>query len=96
MQVAVIQKRFVEVRKAARERIEKAERENLCLGCLKPIVGSEKTMRKQHLRCYYATLRAINAGKTTEEEMVSQGKLAECAKPGRKASNPISVEFSGS
>lgn len=89
----MLEKRYVEVRKVARERLKKAEREHLCRGCMQPIVAGEKVMRGDHLRCYYAILRAIKSGRTTEDQMVSEGRMLEAAKSGRKPSNPVTVEL---
>lgn len=90
MQVFMLEKRYVEVRKAARERLEKAEKEHLCVACMEALNG--RPMRGMHMRCYHATMRAIRTGKTTEEDRVAQGKMLEPAKTGRKPSNPVTQE----
>ena len=92
MRVAVYEKRWIQVRKAARERIDKARRLNLCVACMQPIVDGERVVRGCHNRCYFATYRQIKAGKYTDAERVRDGKLLESAEPGRKPSNPVSLE----
>jgi hypothetical protein len=92
MQVAIVEKRWVSVRKAARERLAKCQQENLCPACLEPLADDEPRMRGVHIRCYHATRRAIQAGKFTEQERVQAGKLLEPSSTGRPPSNPVSVE----
>jgi hypothetical protein len=92
MFVEVFTKRLINVKREAKERIEKAQREGLCLACLKPIADGEETLRGAHSACYQATYRAISAGKTTWEERIAEGKIGP-AKTGRKPSNPVSAEF---
>lgn len=93
MRVLVIEKRWVEVKKTARERIAKCERERLCVACLEPL-GDEEPMRGCHCRCYHATYRAIKSGKFTDSQRVQDGKLLEPQPAGRKPSNPVSREAS--
>lgn len=93
MRVAIAMRRWVEVRKAARERTEKAAREGLCTGCMQP-KGDGRIVRGQHFStCYKASLRAIKTGLTTEKELVADGRMLPKATPGRKASNPITLEY---
>lgn len=94
MQVAVFEKRWIEVRKAARERIAKCEKESLCVACLGQLKANEHTIRGCHVKCYHATYRAIREGKMTDAERVAAGKLLENQPKGRKPSNPVSVEAS--
>lgn len=92
MHAFVNQKKAIPVRRKAIERLEKCERECLCVACLEPIVAEEKTMRGMHMRCYFATKRAIDSGKTTEEERLQEGKMLEAKPGGRKPSNPVSLD----
>lgn len=91
MRVAITELRWVEVRKPARERLAKAEKEGLCVACMQPLDG-ETPIRGCHSRCYRATRRAILAEKFTESERVEAGKLLEKLDPGRKPCNPVSIE----
>ena len=91
MQVRMIVMRYVTLNKAARQRIAKAEAERLCVACMEPI-GESRVKRGCHERCYRATLRAIAKGLTTEQARMQEGKFLECDTPGRKLSNPVSVE----
>jgi hypothetical protein len=93
MHSAIIERRFIEVRKAAKERLEQCEKRHLCVACMEPIQEGEKTSRGAHMRCYQATMRAIATGQTTEAERVGQGKLLAPGKAGRKPINPVSSEF---
>jgi len=79
------------VKRTARQRVARAEREGLCVACLEPLEGTVK--RGCHERCYQATRRAVAQGKTTLEERVAEGKLLPPETPGRKPSNPVSTEF---
>jgi hypothetical protein len=92
MQVQIIKIELITVEKKALQRIAKAAAEGLCVACLKPL-DETRTVRHCHERCYRATLRAIKAGKTTEEERLREGKLLECDEVGRKASNPVTCEL---
>lgn len=93
MQVAQTICRYITLTKLARQRIAKAEAEGLCVACLTPL-DETRTIRGCHERCYRATTRAIKSGKTTEKERMQAGKLLSNAEPGKKPSNPVSLEFS--
>lgn len=81
------------MRKSARERVEKAKAEKLCTGCMLPR-GDSRIVRGQHFStCYKASLRLIASGVVTESELVASGRMLPKAKPGRKASNPITLEY---
>lgn len=92
MQVQLFVMRYITLKKAARQRIAKAEAEHLCVACLQPL-GDGTVKRGCHEKCYRATLRAIEKGKTTEADRVQDGKLLARDLPGRRPSNPVSVEF---
>ncbi len=83
------------MRKAAKERIAKCKRENLCVACMEPFTNKDEVaIRGCHVRCYHATYRAIRRGKFTAEQRVRAGKLLEAKNRGRKPSNPVSLESS--
>lgn len=92
MQIAIKETRWIEVRKIALERLQKCERENLCVACMEPM-GGDKPIRGCHIRCYHATRRAILAGKVTEAERLKAGKLT-VPRGGRPPVNPVTVELS--
>lgn len=92
MIVAINEVRWVEVRKPAKERLAKAEREHLCLACLEPL-GDQAPIRGCHPKCHRATLRAIADRKCTEAERMTEGKLLPATKGGRKPSNPVTKEM---
>ncbi len=91
MHVVVTENRFIEVKKSIVERLRKASHEGLCVACMQPL-DSTRTIRGCHERCHKATMRMIEVGKTTEADRVSQGKLLEKCQPGRKPSNPVTLE----
>ena len=91
MRVLITETRWIEVRKPARDRLAKADKEHLCVACLEPL-GDQEPIRGCHPKCYRATRRAIVAGKFTESQRVEAGKLLEKMDAGRKPSNPVSVE----
>ncbi len=93
MRVLVTESRWIEVNRTARLRIAKAEQDHLCVACMEEL-GKEQAIRGCHSRCYQATLRAIRAGKFTEQERMSAGKLLEKLPSGRPHSNPVSKEAS--
>lgn len=73
-------------------RRDKCEREGLCLGCLKPIVGRKKV--GLHPDCYSAVLRNENAGKITRKELLREGRILPATnKGGRPPTNPVSKEL---
>ena len=92
MRVRIVETRWIEVKKAARERLAKCSELDLCVACMEPVVEGERTLRGCHMRCYHATYRAIRSGKFTESARVEAGKLLEPSENGRKPSNPVSVE----
>lgn len=93
MKVRVLIEEWVEVRREARERLKSCQKNGLCPACLQPL-GDSPTKRGVHERCYYATYRAVKAGKVTWAERVRQGKLLEAGTPGRPPSNPVTAELS--
>lgn len=95
MRVGIRETRWIEVKKAARERIAKAEAEHLCAACMQPL-DNTRTIRGCHQRCHKATFRAIERGLTTEAQRVAEGKLLEAQDGGRKPNNPVTLELQGS
>lgn len=93
MRVAIKEIRWVEVKKAARDRIAKAEAEGLCVACMQPL-DETRTIRGAHERCYKATLRAIACGRTTDAKRVEEGKLLEGKGGGCHPTNPVTIELS--
>lgn len=94
MRIAVVETRWIEVDDEAMKRIQKAKKNNLCVGCMQPLDPDKKPIRGMHFRCYQATLRAINAGEFTMKQRLEQGKILEKEPVGRKRSNPVSKEAS--
>ena len=92
MQVRIFEQRFIEVGRVAKQRIAKAEVGCLCLACMEPLDG-RKPIRGNHPRCFYAQYRAIESGKTTDKELVETGRRAPKQKPGRRPSNPVTIEL---
>lgn len=93
MRVAITEVRWVEVNREARQRLAKAEKENLCVACMQPLDHS-RTVRGCHERCYRATIRGIAKGQTTEAERIEEGKLHELPDYGSRATNPVTKELS--
>ena len=91
MKVAVIEIRYVEVKRSAKQRLAKAEAEGLCVACLEPL-GEGTIKRGCHERCYIATRRQIDRGVWTMEDRLADGKILEADTGGRKPSNPVSIE----
>ena len=92
MQIQITKIEFISVNKKAMQRIAEAEAKHLCVACLQPLDGT-RVVRGCHERCYRATLRAIESGKTTEADRMKEGKLLEADEGGRKASNPVTCEL---
>lgn len=95
MKVQHLEVRYIEVNRSAKQRLAKAEKENLCVACLQPITEGDKVKRGCHERCYRATLRAIDKGKWTMADRLAQGKILEEGKGGRKPCNPVTIESEG-
>lgn len=94
MRVALIEIRYIEVKRAAKQRLATAEAEELCVACMKPL-GETRVKRGCHERCYRATLRAIEKGRFTLADRLADGKILEAGEAGRKPSNPVSIEAAG-
>lgn len=94
MQVFIYEKRLVSVRRAAKERIERCAKEGRCVACLEKTHPNERTIRGMHMRCYFATGRAIKSGRTTEAERIQEGKMLEAQPGGRKPVNPVTLDVS--
>ena len=91
--IATIRRTFqVTLKKAAVERLSAAEKDGLCVACMKPL-DSTRTVRGCHERCLKATTRAIAQGLCTEEQRISEGKLLTADPGGRRPSNPVTVEL---
>lgn len=91
MKVAVWEVRYVDMKRNAKQRIAKAEREGLCVACMEPL-GDGVVKRGCHEKCYAATRRAIKRGVWTLSDRLAEGKLLEYSTPGRKPTNPVSIE----
>lgn len=83
---------WVTVKKVAKDRLAKCEGEGLCCACLERIKEGQRPIRGMHPACYYATQYGIKTGKFTESERVKEGKMLPPGKPGRKPTNPVSLE----
>ncbi len=94
MQLLVRTLRYVNVNKQAMDRIALAERDKLCVACLKPL-GASRVIRGCHESCWKATKRAVASGRFTEEQRIAEGKILPCATGGRAPSNPVSIEAMG-
>lgn len=81
----------VEVKKSVLAKVARCQQEGICLACGKPLSG--RVVRGCHVACHQATLRAIQAGKTTDEQRVQEGKWLPPSPGGRKPTNPVSREF---
>jgi hypothetical protein len=91
MQVVIYVQEFVEMRKAALDRINKCKNENLCVACMGSLEGEKRVIRGCHYRCQQATLKAIKEGRFTEKGRVQAGKFLPKS-GGRPVSNPVSME----
>lgn len=91
MKVAVVEIRYVEVKRSAKQRLAKAESEGLCVACMKPL-GDGRIKRGCHESCYVATRRQIERGVWTMEERLAEGKILEADPGGRKPTNPVTIE----
>lgn len=88
----VFEVKEVAITEAGKLRIEKAEANNLCVGCMQPH-NEKRKIRGCHESCYKATTRAIERGITTEVKRVSEGKLLPSNVTGRPPSNPVTMEL---
>lgn len=78
----------------ARDRVLKARRQKLCVGCMQPL-GDSRAIRGLHATtCYHAADRLIRSGQVTEAELVEAGRMLERGRPGPKPRNPLTVEYS--
>jgi hypothetical protein len=84
--------KWLEMKKSVLARISRLQAEGKCLSCEGSLEG-KRSVRGDCLRCYKATLRAIAGGLTTDEARTEEGKWLSCALPGRKPSNPVTVEL---
>lgn len=96
MRVQVLTQDWIEMKRIAIQRLQKAQAENLCLACMCSLEGEKRVVRGLHYRCYTATMRAIAARKWTEKDRIADAKLLPGEPGGRKPSNPVSIEASNS
>jgi hypothetical protein len=94
MRVFVKAVEWIDMKKNVAAKVAKLLAEGKCLSCEQPLAG-EKSIRGCHVRCAKATYRGIFSGATTDAKRVEDGKWLPPGKPGRKPSNPVSVELSG-
>lgn len=92
MRVRVLVEKWVIVKKSAVERLQKCQRERLCLACMQPLKEGEKPIRGCHSKCARATYRAISSGAFTDAQRVSEGKWLDRDRPGPKPTNPVTEE----
>lgn len=78
-----------EVMAARKERVKK----RICLACGEPIKDGSPVTRGNHRDCYSAQWRQVDDGKESWEELVKQGKVLPPGTPGRKPTNPVTVEY---
>jgi hypothetical protein len=95
MQLLIKCLKLIHMKKSALERLAKAEREKLCVACMKPL-GTSRVIRGCHEACWKATKRAVAAGKFTEEDRIAEGKILAPASGGRNPINPVSIEAASS
>jgi hypothetical protein len=95
MQLMIKVLKIIHMKKSALDRLAKAEREKLCVACMKPL-GESRVIRGCHESCWKATKRAVAAGKFTEEQRVQEGKMLPAASGGRNPVNPVSIEAASS
>lgn len=81
----------VEIKRSVIAKVAQHQSQGLCLACGKPLHG--RVVRGCHIACHQATLRAIAAGKTTDEQRVKEGKWLPASNGGRKPTNPVTMEF---
>lgn len=93
MIATIYEVRTVNVSPEGRERIERCNRERLCLGCLRPLDALSGTpVRGMHRSCRRRQSDWIAAGAFTEEDCIRDGKLLPEAARGRPVSNPVTIE----
>ena len=90
---AIKETRWVPLPAAGEKHFSHCLENRLCPACGELLGENDTTQRGVHLRCYYATYRAVVAGKTTFEERQRQGKIGPPGRPGRKKTNPVSIEL---
>lgn len=93
MQVVVLERKFVGMRKAAMERVENCKANNLCVGCLEELEPDRRVIRGLCMSCYHATMRFIREGEFTEAERVKAGKLLPAKSGGRPVTSAITAEL---
>lgn len=81
---------MVRMKRGAAERIEKCQREGLCVACLKPLEKG-RVIRGCHESCRRLTQIRIDRGDWTQEQRIAEGKLLPL-RPGRRPSNPVTLE----
>ncbi len=89
MQVLIRQLKVVTVNNSGVNRIRKAAKEGLCLGCMNL---NDQLIRGLCSPCYQATRRLINSGELDEGSLVRDGRILAKSKGGRPATNPVTVE----
>jgi hypothetical protein len=92
MRIQIYVPSWIEMKRAAIQRLAKCKEENLCVACLKPIEVGKKVVRGCHEYCHTVTLEAVKAGTYTEAERIASGKLLTKETGGRKPSNPVAIE----
>lgn len=85
MYVEISRKIMVKLKRGAATRIENCQQNNLCLACLLPLKG--RVIRGVHESCR----KLLSAEYDDDEQCVAEGRMLE-PKPGRKPSNPVTIE----
>ncbi|AMV31273.1 hypothetical protein VN12_04085 [Pirellula sp. SH-Sr6A] len=85
---------FVDMKRAAIQRVAKCQAEGLCLSCLEPLDPGKTVVRGCHMRCAKATYRMIADGRLTDEQQVQAGEWLPASKGGRKPTLAVSKKAS--
>ncbi len=64
----------VKLTKEGEERYNRLRSENKCLHCGEPLVPGEKVVCGCHVGCDQSQRNAINTGRTTQNQLIKEGK----------------------
>jgi hypothetical protein len=89
----------VKLSSAGRQRLERLQAANACLGCERKLVtdGDDKDQVRRGLctACYQAVNKALDKRRFTQTELIREGKLLPKKEPGRRPANSFTEQMLG-
>jgi hypothetical protein len=85
----------VKISTEVEKRVVQLRAEGKCLGCEEPLTKGERVSRGLCMTCYHGARYAMKRRRTSEAQLLREGRLLEQNPGGRKPANKFTRELSG-